>query len=130
MAGDAILLQKEGPFQFETTLEKVLEEPYLLIGNEQISLKELIRNIADTEGSHYDVERPNILDKLDSIHIGGLPSAYRAIFSFARVVVALGIKFLDTYPSINELGILLNANELMTPLQKGISIRQEAKTLI
>jgi hypothetical protein len=98
VGGDSISLQKDEMFQFETNLENALEETYVLTQGETITLKKLIRMIADTEASHYDPDRPVMLDKLSGIVLGGLSSEYRAIYHLGRIVVDLGQKLLDVMP--------------------------------
>lgn len=93
--GDVLSLEKEMPFIYETTLESALNMMYIRIDEKDLTLAEVIRDIADTESSHYDPSRPDHMDTLQNFEIGGLPAEYRAIYSLGKLVMNLGFKFVE-----------------------------------
>jgi len=84
-----ICLSDEG-FHDKMLLLDAITLPYVIMRDKGHSLEQIIRMIADTEGSHFDPERPEELDTLDRFEIWGIPSPYMAIYELGEVVLALG----------------------------------------
>lgn len=94
--GDSLSLVQEPPFSVETNLEQALQDQHTVINGEKLSLKDIIRLVADTEGAHYDTGRPETLDNLDQLRVLGLPPEYRAIYSLGKLVRDLGFRFVES----------------------------------
>jgi hypothetical protein len=93
--GDALSLERFPPYLIEVNLEEALEEQHVIIGKEELSIKQVIRLVADTEASHYDPTRPEILDNLDQISIMGLSPEYRTIYNVGKITCDLSHKFIE-----------------------------------
>ncbi len=93
--GDVVSLKQTPPYSVQTVLENVLEATHTIIGKEKLSMKQVIRLVADTEASHYDPSRPETLDNLDTVNIMGLPPEYRTIYSLGNVVRSLGYQVIQ-----------------------------------
>lgn len=92
--GDAISLCQDNIFPIEVPISEAINALHIVTGGEQLTVKEVIKLVADTEAAHYDRGKPIRLDDLDKVGLGGLPSQYRTIYSVGRVVRDLGDKFL------------------------------------
>jgi hypothetical protein len=90
--GDAMVLEKDkgGPLNYETTLSEAIKTQRTFIGTQSYTLEDIILMIANTEGAHYDPDRPEALDQMDQVELGGLPSQFRTIYGIGRVVRDLG----------------------------------------
>jgi hypothetical protein len=66
-SGSVMRLQPDDMFAIKITLQDAMEMVHARLGEEELSLKQVIRLIADTEAAHYDNYRPIALDKLNSV---------------------------------------------------------------
>jgi hypothetical protein len=93
--GDSLSLEKTPPYTAEQNLEDALESLHVIVGEEKLSIKQVIRLVADTEAAHYDPTRPTTLDNLDTVSLMGLPPEYRTIYSTGKIVRDLGYRFIQ-----------------------------------
>jgi len=92
--GDAFSLNQDEMFPIEVRLSDGLNALHVVTGGQQLTVKDVIKMVADTEAAHYDPRKPLRLDDLEMVGLGGLPSQYRTIYSVGRVVRDLGNRFL------------------------------------
>jgi len=93
--GDPFSLEKDEIYNTLLPLEKAMETLSIDMLGQQMSVKDVLSNVADTEASHYDPGTPPILDELGLIGLGGLPTHYRIIYALGRVIRDLGTRFLQ-----------------------------------
>jgi hypothetical protein len=94
--GNHLSLVQDRMFCIKTTLAHAMETIHIIIFGEELNLKDAVRLIADTEAAHYDVGRPNTLDDLTVVELGGLPAAYYTIYSLGKIVRDLGFNFIQS----------------------------------
>lgn len=105
MFGDSLIFYSTGdPFSLEQdmiyttpqSLEDAMETLSVEMLGKQLSVKEVLTDVANTEASHYDPTTPATLDNMKFVELGGLPSHYRIVFALGKVVCDLGYRFLQT----------------------------------
>lgn len=93
--GDPFNLEKDEIYNTPLPLEAAMETLSVEVLGQKKSVKDILSDVANTEASHYDPGKPQILDDLSFIELGGLPTHYRIIYALGRLVRDLGIKFLQ-----------------------------------
>jgi hypothetical protein len=92
--GDAFALHQDPMFPVEVHILEAINALHVVTGGEQLTVKGVIKMVADTEAAHYDPGKPLRLDDLGMVEFGGLSAQYRTIYSVGRVVRDLGFRFL------------------------------------
>lgn len=93
--GDPFNLEKDEIYKMPLPFEDAMETLSVEMLGQQLSVKDVLSHVADTEASHYDPGTPPILDELGRVELGGLPTHYRIIYALGRVVRDLGVRFLQ-----------------------------------
>jgi hypothetical protein len=93
--GDALSTQKDEMFSKEIELREAPGLLHVKIGDQSLSLGDVVKLVADTEASHYDPKRPVQLDSLGMVGLGGFPAQFRTVYALGRVVRDLAARFIS-----------------------------------
>lgn len=96
-AGDCVSLTCEKPWTEKVTVEQWLVIPVLEVNGARFTPGNLINEVANTLGpAHYSPTVSEHIFETRNVSIGGMPSYFRSVFTFAQVLVDLGKRFLKT----------------------------------
>lgn len=93
--GEEMFSLESETWRTKLSVEKAIKLPYIAIRRQKYTPEDIIRMVADTEGSHYDPERPEGLEILSRVEILGIPSAYNCLLELGFIVRDLGDQFIS-----------------------------------
>ena len=97
-SSDCISLVCEKPWTNRVKLENWLKMPVAEIKGNRVTPERLINEVANNLGSaHYSTSISSAMSEMKTISLGGVPSYFRTLFTFAQVLVELGNRFLQKY---------------------------------
>lgn len=103
LSGPPLSTVRVHPNQEEISLKSFLDEKVLTINNQKFTVRKIIQDLGNTQGSHYASKLPKYIVETFSLEFNRLPIIDQFVFQLAELIYKLGVdamRFISEYEHI------------------------------